>query len=206
MPKGLERFNKIHNRLIAFSVYPLNRTVSHGIKEFHDLLFADVSQVNTAVLLDTFCNVALDDVFEEAVSVAASFACTIPDQDSLLDLMFVGPQTVCMTTGRGVGHTEQMLEVLAAVRPDRKMRFDELGALVLQHSNDLSGCILVLMAWDEPRRNLIRQLKTLKIPQHVLLMVRPGEKELIDRGPEADQPDRMTIIELGNVEAAISEL
>lgn len=171
------------------------------VKEFQSEFF-----VRHALLLDTFCNVALDDVFEDAVSVAASFACTIPDQDSLLDLMFVGPQTVCLTTGRGVGHAAQMLEILAAVTPNRETRFQELGALVLRHTNDLSGCILVLMAWDEPRRELIRQLKTLHIPQHVLLMVRPGEKQHVDRGPVADQPDRMTIIESGQVKSALTEL
>ena len=31
-----------------------------------------------------------DEVFEEAVSIAASYACTIETQDSLLDLLFVG--------------------------------------------------------------------------------------------------------------------
>ncbi len=171
------------------------------VKEFQSEFF-----VRHALLLDTFCNVALDDVFEDAVAVAASFACTIPDQDSLLDLMFVGPKTVCLTAGRGVGHAAQMLEILAAVKPNREAKFNELGSMVLRHSNDLSGCILVLMAWDEPRRELIRQLKTLQIPQHVMLMVRPGETAHVDRGPAADQPTRMTIIESGHVEAALSEL
>ena len=84
-------------------------------------------------LLDTFCEVSRDALFEDAVAVAASFACTVPDQESLLDLMFVGPRAVCVTSGRGVGHTEQMLEVLAAVSPERENRFAELESLLLQH-------------------------------------------------------------------------
>src|SRR5205085_1884082 len=50
------------------------------------------------------------ELFEEAVSVAASFACTIDTQESLLDLLFVGPQAFCFTIGRGVAHADQMLE------------------------------------------------------------------------------------------------
>ena len=50
------------------------------------------------------------------MSVAASFACTLPTQESLLDLLFVGPQSYCFTAGRGVAHVEQMLEILASVR------------------------------------------------------------------------------------------
>lgn len=171
------------------------------VKEYQDEFF-----VRHGLVLDTFCNVALDDVFEDAVSVAASFACTIPDQDSLLDLMFVAPKTVCLTSGRSVGHAEQMLEVLAAVRPCREARFAELSDLVLNHAKSLSGCILVLMAWDEPRRSLIRRLKQLRIPQHVFLMVQPGETARVDRGSPLDQPDRFDIIEAGRVGEAFARL
>ena len=157
-------------------------------------------------MLDTFCDVALDDVFEDAVSVAASYACTVPDQDSLLDLMFVGPRTVCVTTGRNVGRTEQLLEVLAAVKPSREARFAELAGLVTSHAASLSGCILVLMAWDEPRRELVRRLKKLRVPQHVLLLVPPGQNAPSDRGPVADQPDRFTCLESGRVAEALAAL
>lgn len=164
------------------------------VKEYQDEFF-----VRHGLVLDTFCNVALDDVFEDAVSVAASFASTVPDQDSLLDLMFVGPGTVCLTTGRSVGHTEQMLEVLSAVKPSRGTTLDELSNLVIGHARTLSGCILVLMAWDEPRRRLVRNLKQLRIPQHVFLMVPEGKADDVDRGPAESLPDRFTIIEAGKV-------
>lgn len=176
----------------------LNRPI---VKEYQDEFF-----VRHGLVLDTFCVVALDEVFEDAVSVAASFACTIPDQDSLLDLMFVGPKTVCLTSGRGVGHTEQMLEVLSAVKPCREPRFAELANLVLNHAKSLSGCILVLLDWDEPRRELIRRLKRLRIPQHVLLLVRPGDVATVDRGSAADQPDRFDVIESGRVAEALARL
>jgi uncharacterized protein (DUF58 family) len=67
------------------------------VKEFQDEYF-----VRHALVLDTFCEAARDALFEEAVAVAASFACTVPDQDSLLDLMFVGPEDgVCDERSRG---------------------------------------------------------------------------------------------------------
>ena len=59
------------------------------VKEYQDEYF-----VRHALVLDTFCEASRDALFEEAVAVAASFACTVPDQDSLLDLLFVGPKTV----------------------------------------------------------------------------------------------------------------
>ena len=140
------------------------------VKEFQDEYF-----VRHALVLDTFCEAARDALFEEAVAVAASFACTVPDQDSLLDLMFVGPKTVCVTSGRGVGHAQQMLEVLAAVKPCREPRLDELEALVIEHSLALSGCVLVLMEWDETRRALVRRLKALRLPTLVMVLVPAGK-------------------------------
>ena len=81
------------------------------VKEFEDEFF-----VRHALVLDTFTDHPHSEVFEEAVSVAASFACTLPTQESLLDLLFVGPQSYCFTAGRGVAHVDQMLEILASVR------------------------------------------------------------------------------------------
>ena len=54
--------------------------------------------------------------------VAASFACTC-NAESLLDLLFVGTEAYCFTAGRGLGHTEQMLEVLASVQVCREKSF-----------------------------------------------------------------------------------
>ena len=56
------------------------------VKEFEDEFF-----VRHALILDTFCEAPEADRFEESVSVAASFACSLQTQDSLLDLLFVGP-------------------------------------------------------------------------------------------------------------------
>ena len=164
------------------------------VKEYQDEYFT-----RHALVLDTHCEAARDAVFEEAVAVAASFACTVPDQESLLDLLFVGPRTVCVTSGRGVGHTQQMLEVLAAVKPCREPRLSELEALVWQHRGSLSGCLLVLMDWDEPRRALVRHLKTLRLPTLAMVLVPHGQAGRFDPGPPADQPDRLLVLEAGRI-------
>ncbi|MHB9007908.1 MAG: DUF58 domain-containing protein [Limisphaerales bacterium] len=171
------------------------------VKEFQDEYF-----VRHALVLDTFCEASRDAAFEEAVAVAASFACTVPDQESLLDLMFVGPQTVCVTSGRGVGHAQQMLEVLAAVKPCREPRHQELEALVLRHSATLSGCLLVILEWDEPRRALVRRLKALRVPTLVMVIVPRNRKETFDPGPPADQPDRLLVLESGLVGEGLRRL
>src|SRR5438105_9976844 len=98
-------------------------------------------------------------MFEEAVSVAASFACAVQTQESLLDLLFVGPQSYCFTAGRGVAHTEQMLEILAAVRPCSEHSFNSLETLVINHVSSVSGCVCVFLSWDRERRDFVEKLR-----------------------------------------------
>src|SRR5207302_10880458 len=117
------------------------------VKEFEDEFF-----VRHALVLDTFTAYPHSEIFEEAISVAASFACAIQTQESLLDLLFVGPQSYCFTAGRGLAHTDQMLEILASVQPCTEKLFSELEHLVLTHVKSVSGCICVLLAWDDGRQ------------------------------------------------------
>src|SRR5207253_2587362 len=67
------------------------------VKEYLDEFF-----VRHALILDTFTGDLGDPIFEEAVSVAASVAISMQTQESLLDLMFVGPEAYCFTAGRDV--------------------------------------------------------------------------------------------------------
>ncbi len=139
------------------------------VKEFQNEFF-----VRHALILDTFAGDDREDVFEEAVSVAASFACTLPEQDSLLDLFFVGPQAYCFTAGRGLAHTEQMLGILAAVGRCEDRPFDALGRLVLAHAAEVSGAICVLTALDTPRREMVGAIAALGVPVRVYVIRRAG--------------------------------
>ena len=169
------------------------------VKEFQDEFF-----VRHALILDTFNATVNSDCFEEAVSVAASFAYTIQTQDSLLDLMFVGPEAYCFTAGRGVGQTEQMLEILAAVQPCADKPFKILEELVLEHVGSVSGCICVFLAWDEARQNFVEQLKILGVP--VLVLVVSERDAKLPLGPMADKPEAFKILPLGKVQEELAKL
>ena len=137
------------------------------VKEYQDEFF-----VRHALVLDTFG--APGDAFEEAVSVAASFAVAIPTQDSLLDLMFVGPQAYCFTAGRGLAHADRMLEVLAGVEPCGGKPFSALRGAVLERHGELSGAICVLLDWDAERRAFVDALRGTGVPTLTLVITRDG--------------------------------
>jgi uncharacterized protein (DUF58 family) len=169
------------------------------VKEHQEEFF-----VRHALVLDTFGKPGDSDLFEEAVSVAASLAFTIQNQDSLLDLMFAGPRAYCFTTGRGVGHIEQILEVLASVRVSRENGFAALSQLVVTHASDLSGCVCIFLSWDAQRQQLVKNLLSRNIPLRVFVLTQPGSA--LEPGVMASQPANLHALAMGQVAQTLASL
>jgi uncharacterized protein (DUF58 family) len=171
------------------------------VKEFEDEFF-----VRHALVLDTFTDEPYGEVFEEAVAVAASFACTLGTQESLLDLLFVGPDSFCFTAGRGLAHTDQMLEILAGVRACRQKSFQALEHLVLDHVARVTGCVCVMLSWDSARQEFVRKLKALGLPVLVLVVAPAGKNNPLDPGPLKDEPEQFIQLEAGKIQEGLTRL
>jgi uncharacterized protein (DUF58 family) len=129
------------------------RTGRPIVKELEDTHFP-----RYGLVLDTFGAGVEPEVFEDVVSVAASFAATIDTNESLLDMMFVKDQAHLVTAGRGMARADKLLEVLAAVEPEPEPSFGALLRLVLRHREDLTSCLVVLAGWDAERRDFLERL------------------------------------------------
>lgn len=171
------------------------------VKEFEDEFF-----VRHALVLDTFTTRPQSELFEEAVSVAASFACTVLTQESLLDLLFVGADAYCFTAGRGLAHADQMLEILASVQPSYQQPFTTLERAVLEHADVVSGVILVLLEWDEARRRFVEKLGMLGLPVLVFVLRSAGDTRPLDPGPLVDAPQSLHSLEIGRIEEQLAKL
>jgi hypothetical protein len=136
--------------------------------------------------------------------VAASFACTLITQESLLDLLFVGPQAYCFTAGRGLAHADQMLEILASVRACSGVSFNKLEHLVVEHAPLVSGCVCILLAWDQQRRQLLEKLQQLGVPIKVFLVVEAGNQFKPDL--TAEPFGHIHVLEAGKIEEGLARL
>jgi len=174
------------------------RTGKPVVKEYQEEFF-----VRHALVLDTFRGSGSPSAFEEAVSVAASFAFTVDTQESLLDLLFVGAEVYCVTMGRGIGRAEQALETLASVRPCTTRPFEDLRRAVMARAAGLSGCICILLTWDDARRRFLNGLKELGIPVLAIVIIDPG-------APDAARPDpaenRVHALEVGKIGEGLASL
>lgn len=161
------------------------------VKEYQDEFFT-----RHALILDSFAPDSLDPRFEAAISTAASLAEAIQDGENLLDLLFVGAQAYCFTSGRGLAGIEQFLEVLACAQACTDHSFFTLEQSVRQRAGRLSAAVCILLDFDSPRRDLVRHLTALGLPLKVLVLAYAGETEKFLAGwegppPRLLRPDRL---------------
>jgi len=154
--------------------------------------------VRHALILDTFTERRTAQLFEAAVSVAASLVSSPRNQEILLDLMFVGTQAYCFTGGRGLAQTENLLEVLACVEACEQP-FEHLYPLIKEHSAGLSGAICVLLDWDEARQQLVRLLKS----NGVALLVIVVSRTAVDL---TDEYNDVQVLTLDNLAEGLAKL
>ncbi len=161
----------------------------HGkliVKEYQDEYF-----VRRALMLDTFIGDAPTELFEAAVSVAASIAVNERHNEDLLDFIFVGLQAYCFTTGRGVDHLPHLLEILASVQSSPEGSFEQLQQAVLDRASLCSSLICILMHWDDARQDFIKQLRTLDLPIAVYLL----HDGTLSRQQCANKPDHFYLLD-----------
>ena len=146
-----DSLQRIHWRSFARAGKPV-------VKEYQDEFVA-----RHALVLDTFGAAGDEAIFEEAVAVAASFAWTIDTQECLLDLVFAGTEIHTFTSGHGHLMPGRLLEVLAGVAistgADPATGLGTLARAVCARREQLSGCVCILLHWDEARRALLDALR-----------------------------------------------
>jgi uncharacterized protein (DUF58 family) len=143
------------------------RTGKPVVKELEDTFFP-----RHGLILDTFPSPGDDALFEEAVSVAASFVVAVDARESLIDLMFIAGRERVVTAGQGIARAETLLEVLAGVESSPVEDFDGLSRLVQRHADDLAGCLCVFAGWSESRAKLLRRLNRLGIETSAIVITR----------------------------------
>jgi uncharacterized protein (DUF58 family) len=123
------------------------------------------------LILDSYVAKSHSQIFEEAVSLAASIMMNQDSKDAVLDLFFVGSKCITCSVGRGLTDQQRMLEILASVTTSQNQKFKEMTDLVKHHSSLLSGVVLILIDLDEDRKELIDYLVAHKIPYKLIIMV-----------------------------------
>ncbi len=166
------------------------------IKEYEDIFFP-----RYGLLLDTAVKAEQEEVFEEAISIAATFACSLDTEQALLDLMFVQQGARVHTVGKNVERVDKMLEVLAGLDMESQPDWEALGQMVLSHADSLTTCFVVLCGWSDERAQLVNRLAASGVQLCVLLVVDGKYPVLVE-----DCSVQVVQITVGQVEAGLSAI
>ena len=145
------------------------RTGEPIVKEFEEVRFP-----RYGLVLDTNLRGSGMELFEEAISVAASFVSSMDRERCLLDLMFVRDEARVFTAGRGVAKADRLMEILARTEGSDEGGYDLLSSLVLRYATEMTACVVVLTGWDEEREEFVRSLRKSGMKVH-LYVIGAGE-------------------------------
>lgn len=162
-------------RDVNWSAYA--RTGRLVVREYQEEHFSRL-----ALVLDVEAERWADEVFfERGLSVAAAIADALARQEYIIDIFAAGDDVHHFQAGRSIAHFENILELLASLEPGGKLNPAALSAAILPAARKLSAVIFVMTSWDETRRALVAQMRSLGIAVRVVC-VRPGV-ELDGLGP-----------------------
>ncbi len=165
------------------------------VREYQEEFF-----MRYALILDTFADMhGFEQIFEEAVSMCASFLNQFQNEEALVDLMFVGPEAYCFTGGRAVSQIDHLLEILAEVQLCTDKPFSELTQLVLRHLSQLSGTVCVFIHWDAEREAFLEKLQALNIPFQAFLIQNSKKSGLIP-------PPFVRVLKSGKIQEDLAKL
>ena len=148
------------------------RTGKPIVREYENVFFP-----RYGLVLDTNGAYEHIDNFEEAISVAASFALVVDTQECLLDLIFLnkGPHT--LTVGKGVARSENLLEHLATLEIETQPDWRSLSQQVIKHSTSFSICVVIFTQLSEERKQLISDWKRAGLNLLILVLVNDDESK-----------------------------
>lgn len=169
------------------------------VREYEDVYFP-----RHGLVLDTGVHPTLHEEFEEAVSVAASFACSIETNEGLLDLVMMQQQAKVVTVGKGVEQLDHMMEVLACAEMETRPNWNELITQVCDIAPDFSGCIMVFADWDRDRCNLLNRVVSMGVTV-VALLVYNDEKSTQQLMQDFTPSVRVHLLKAGQVQKGLDQ-
>ncbi len=158
---------RLHWRSWARTTYPV-------VKEFREEYLC-----RTALIVDTarprpyFWERGLqleDRPFEAALSLAAAVADHLSHQDYIIDLFAAGPQVYRFQGGRSLGFLENILDILACLQSHDGEPFKEFSADVIEEVSRISSAVLILLTWNDVRRDLLDQLRAAGVAVKAVLV------------------------------------
>ncbi len=105
--------------------------------------------------------------FEAALSLTAALSHYLAHGDYIVDVFAAGSDVYHFKGGRSLAQLDQILDILACLEPSRTESINKLESAVIEEMAGIGSAMLLLLKWDDARKELVEQLHqhgiTLKI-------------------------------------------
>ncbi|MEM7384600.1 MAG: DUF58 domain-containing protein [Verrucomicrobiota bacterium] len=153
-------------------------------------VYEDQTAPRFAVFLDVRQKETSDESFEEAISIAASFADPEAATPSGLSVLLAGGRVLQPAhTSNKEEESLYFLDQLARVSPDNDLdHLEKTAELLAPHLGSIGGCALILLHWEEAHRHALATLRGMGLDCRVLVVAEPG------RTAEEAHLDKISVI------------
>jgi len=149
------------------------------VKEFQEEYYCRI-----ALLIDTYIpenSPDMDyDAMESSLSLAASISDYLERQEYIIDLIAAGPNIYYLQAGRSLAYLDQILDILACIDVCPRKPYGEIEPLLMEDFSRISAVIVLLLGWDDERREFLLRLKEVGVEMKIFLVT--NRKEDVDIG------------------------
>ena len=115
--------------------------------------------------------------FEAALSLTAALSHYLAHGDYIVDIFAAGRDIYHFKGGRSLAQLDQVLDILASLEPNRKEPIRKLEEAVVEEMASIGSAMLLLLQWDEARRELVEQLRSYGIALKIVIITDTELKE-----------------------------
>ena len=128
--------------------------------------------------------------FEAALSLTAALSHYLAHGDYIVDIFAAGNDVYHFKGGRSLAQLDQILDILACLEPDRTEPIEKLESAVIEEMASIGSAMLLLLKWDDARKELVEQLYQYGITLKIVI---------ITSSPSDDYPENAMILHPKNV-------
>ena len=127
----------------------------------------------------------LNQSFEAALSLTAALSHYLAHGDYIVDIFAAGSDVYHFKGGRSLAQLDQILDILACLEPNHKEPIKKLETTVIEEMANIGSAMLLLLKWDDARKELVEQLNQYGITIKIVI---------ISSSPSHDYPDNALIL------------
>lgn len=99
-----------------------------------------------------------DGKLEAGISLAAAVSEFLSRTEFIIDIFAAGPEVYHFQGGRGLGHLENILDILACLEGTDEPGFEMIGGPVMEEIRCIGCCVVILLHYDKKAEELLEKL------------------------------------------------